>query len=243
MIDIHCHILYGVDDGSFNLEETVKMAGIAEKGGTQAIIATPHSNATDSYINHWNDGFDEKIALINKTLAERGIDITVYRGQEIFCAGRYAELLSEGNLITLNNSRYPLVEFGFHEDSDEAYAMAERLTAEGYVPIVAHPERYGFVFEEDDAAERLKSIGCLLQINKGSLKGSFGFQAQRVAHRLLEDGFADFVASDAHSPYMRTPFLANAREMISEEYSPDYAELLLSENPRLVIENKEILTY
>ena len=228
MIDIHCHILYGVDDGSFNLEETVKMAGIAEKGGTKAIIATPHSNVTDSYINHWNDGFDEKIALINKTLAERGIDIKVYRGQEVFCAGRYAELLSEGNLITLNNSRYPLIEFGFHEDSDEAYAMAERLVAEGYVPIVAHPERYGFVFEEDDAAERLKSIGCLLQINKGSLN---------------EDGFADFVASDAHSPYMRTPFLANAREMISEEYSPDYAELLLSENPRLVIENKEILTY
>ena len=64
-----------------------------------------------------------------------------------------------------------------------------------------------------------------------------------MAHRLVADGFADFVASDAHSPYMRTPFLANVREMLSEEYSPDYAELLLSENPRLVIENKEILTY
>lgn len=243
MLDIHCHILYGVDDGSFSLEETVKMAGIAEQGGTNAIVATPHSNVPDLYQNHWSTDFDLKIELINKALAENGIDLKVYRGQEIFCAGRFAELLSEGKLITLNNSRYPLVEFDFYENSRTAYAMLRRLKADGYVPIVAHPERYEFVFEEDDAAMRLKEIGCLLQINKGSLKGSFGYQAKRVAHRLVADGFADFVASDAHSPYMRTPFLANVREMLSEEYSPDYAELLLSENPRLVIENKEILTY
>lgn len=243
MIDIHCHILYGVDDGSFSLEETVKLAEIAEQGGTEAIIATPHSNVPDSYINHWNNDFEEKIVLINKALAERGIDITVYRGQEIFCAGRFEELMSEGKLITLNNSRYPLIEFDFYERSHEAYVMAARLAAQGYVPIVAHPERYQFICEEEEAAERLKDIGCLLQVNKGSLKGSFGFKAQRAAFRLLDEGLADFVASDAHSPYMRTPFLGNVREMISEEFSPDYAELLLSENPGLVIENKEILTY
>lgn len=243
MLDIHCHILYGVDDGSFSLEETVKMAGIAKQGGTKAIVATPHSNVPDLYRNHWSAELEEKVALINKTLAERGVGVTVYRGQEIFCAGRFAELLSEGELITLNNSRYPLVEFDFCENSRAAYSMLMRLAANGYVPIVAHPERYEFVFEEDDAAMRLKDIGCLLQVNKGSLKGSFGVQAQRVAHRLIGDGIADFVASDAHSPYMRTPFLANVRDMLSEEYSHDYAELLLSENPRLVIENKEILTY
>lgn len=243
MIDIHCHILYGVDDGSFSLEETVKMVKIAEQGGTRAIIATPHSNVPDLYQNHWNTEFDLKLELINKALGENGIDVKVYRGQEIFCSGRFAELLYDGELITLNNSRYPLVECDFYENSRTAYAWLSRLAANGYVPIVAHPERYEFVFEEDDAAMRLKEIGCLLQINKGSLSGAFGREAQQVAHRLLEDGMADFVASDAHSPYMRTPFLANVRDMISEEYSPDYAQLLLNENPMRVLKNKKILTY
>ncbi len=243
MIDIHCHILYGADDGSFSLEETVKMVKIAEQGGTRAIIATPHSNVPDLYQNHWNTEFDLKIELINKALDENGIDVKVYKGQEIFCAGRFAELLFTGELITLNDSRYPLIEFDFYENSRTAYSRLSRLVAKGYVPIVAHPERYEFVSEEEDAAMKLKEIGCLLQINKGSLSGAFGREAQKVAHRLLEDSMADFVASDAHSPYMRTPFLANVRDMLSEEYSPDYARLLLNENPMHVLKNKEILTY
>lgn len=243
MIDIHCHILYGVDDGSFALEETVKMVRIAEQGGTKAIIATPHCNIHGLFENHWNSDFDLKIQEINEKLSSEGINVEVFKGQEIFCSDNFDELLLNGELITLNNSRYPLVEFDFYEDSRTAYEMLNRLVAKGYVPIVAHPERYEFFFEEDDAAMRLKEIGCLLQVNKDSLNGNLGVKAKRVARKLIGNGNADFVASDAHSPYMRTPFLTDVRDMLSEVYSPDYAELLLNVNPRLVLENKEILSY
>lgn len=243
MVDIHCHILYGVDDGSDDLAETVEMLRLAERGGTVKVIATPHSNVPGSYRNYWCAELESRLALINSELKREGVGIEVYPGQEIFTTPETAGLLREGKLITLNGSRYALVEFDFYEYSVEAYAMLGQIKAEGYVPIVAHPERYAFVCEEDDAAMRLKDLGCLLQVNKGSLKGSFGMRAKREAYRLLDDGLADFVASDAHSPYVRTPFLADAHEAISVMYSRDYADMLFKTNPSLVLENKEIFGF
>lgn len=243
MVDIHCHILYGVDDGSDDLAETVEMLRLAERGGTSKVIATPHSNVPGSYRNHWCPELEGRLAAVNSELKREGVGVEVYPGQEIFSTPDTARLLREGKLITLNFSRYALVEFDFYEYSVEAYAMLGQIAAEGYVPVVAHPERYAFVCEEDDAALRLKDMGCLLQVNKGSLKGSFGMRAKRAAHSLLADGFADFVASDAHSPYVRTPFLADAHEAISVMYSRDYADLLLKTNPSLLLDNKEIYAF
>lgn len=243
MVDIHCHILYGVDDGSDDLAETVEMLRLAERGGTSKVIATPHSNVPGSYRNHWCPELEGRLAAVNSELKREGVGVEVYPGQEIFSTPDTARLLRDGKLITLNFSRYALVEFDFYEYSVEAYAILGQIAAEGYVPVVAHPERYAFVCEEDDAALRLKDMGCLLQVNKGSLKGSFGMRAKRAAHRLLADGFADFVASDAHSPYVRTPFLADAHEAISVMYSRDYADLLLKTNPSLLLDNKEIYAF
>lgn len=240
MFDIHCHILHGVDDGSDSFEESVKMVKIAESGGTSAIIATPHSNVPGSYQNHWNITLAAQITMLNSRLSAEGVSVRIFPGQEIFAAGSFLSLLKSGKLLTLNNSVYPLVEFDFYEYSESVYMKLEQLVAEGFVPIVAHPERYAFVNEEEDAIIRLKDIGCLLQVNKGSLKGSFGRAAHFSAHRLLASQLADFVASDGHGPYVRTPYLEDVHEMISEMYSLDYAELLLRDNPKLVIENKKI---
>lgn len=240
MIDIHCHILYGLDDGSDNLEESVKMAKLAETGGTKIIVATPHSNVPSSFQNLWSNDIASRLNTLNSRLAADGVKVKVFPGNEIFAAGNFLSLLKSGKLLTLNNSVYPLVEFDFNEFSSSVYIKLQQLVAEGYIPIVAHPERYAFVSEEADAVSRLKSIGCLLQINKGSLKGGFGRAAYFAAHNIIEHQLADFVASDAHSPFMRTPYLADAHEMISELCSVDYAELLLYKNPRLVLENKKI---
>lgn len=243
MTDIHCHILFGLDDGSAGLDESVKMASLAYSGGTRRIIATPHCNIPDSYRNYWNDDINDRLLALRHAVEKEGIDIKIYPGNEIFCAGRFISLLKHGALRTLNDSRYALVEFDFDEYSASAYMKLEQLAAEGYVPVVAHPERYGFTAEEPDAVMRLKDIGCLLQVNKGSLKGAFGYEARRTALRIMDERLADFVASDAHSPYMRTPYLADADEMISEMYSDDYARLVLWDNPAAVIEDKKILAF
>lgn len=243
MIDIHCHLIFGADDGSDSIGESLEMAGIALRGGTRYIVATPHSNIPDSYSNYWDETLRKKFVDLNAALKESGMKIKVYPGQEIFCAGDFEELLKKGLLRTINGSRYPLVEFDFYEDSRSVYSKLSRLLGMGYTPIIAHPERYAFVSEDEYSPEKLRRMGCLLQINKGSLNGYFGRSCYEVSHSMLDRHLADFVASDAHSPYMRTPYLGDVHEMISEEYSADYAHLLLESNPLAVLNNKKTNHY
>lgn len=240
MIDIHCHILPGLDDGSDNIEESVRMARLAVDGGTRAIIATPHSNIPGSYQNHCDKAYVIAFRDLQKRLEEEKIPLKILPGHEIFAAENFIELIKSKKLLTLNNSVYPLVEFGFTEHSDSVFEKIEMLLAEGFTPIVAHPERYAFTAEDIFAPFRLKNMGCLLQINKGSLKGSFGREAYFASHAIIENELADFIASDAHSPYMRTPFLADAYDIVSEIRSENYAELLLVQNPIKVLQNKKI---
>lgn len=243
MFDIHCHILYGLDDGADSLDDSVKMISLAYEGGTRAIIATPHCNVPNSYRNYHSQLFNDRLAEISDRLARQKIDVALYPGQEVFCSGRLISMLREGKIITLNSSRYILVEFDFSENSASAYVKLEQLVSEGLVPVVAHPERYAFVCEEPDAAMRMKDIGCLLQVNKGSIKGAFGRPAFSAARHILNERLADFVASDGHSPYVRTPYLADAFEIVCDACSMDYAELLFEENPRAVINNEEIYPF
>ncbi len=240
MYDLHCHILFGVDDGADSAEESIRMARIACESGTKGIAATPHCNISEYDRNEWTSEFTRKIIMLNSTLEQLDIPVKIYPGQEIFCGEDVPKLLKSKKLITLNGSRYVLVEFDFGEFSENVYSRIERIMAEGYVPIVAHPERYGFVQEDPNAAYRLKNMGCLLQINKGSVKGGFGRGAFLAASGILQYQLADFIASDAHGPFVRTPFMADAHEYISERFSAEYADILFKINPVRVLKNKMI---
>ena len=240
MIDIHCHILDGVDDGSYCLAESVEMAKVAAESGTEQIIATPHANAPGRGELPWGDMLVKKLAGLNKKLKEKKIPLTVCPGQEVFCTGDILRLLESGEIITLNGSRYLLAEFDFYSRAESILDRCDMLLSAGVVPVVAHPERYEALKEDEDTAYRLKRRGCLLQLNSGSLFGDFGRSSERAAHGFLAEGLADFIASDAHSPYVRTPFMADVHEMVSDMYSLDYAELLFSENPGLLLRDKEI---
>ncbi|MBQ6118685.1 MAG: tyrosine protein phosphatase [Clostridia bacterium] len=243
MIDIHCHILDGVDDGSYCLPESVEMARIACESGTRTIVATPHANAPGTSGNAWGETLGKKLATLNEKLQTERIPVRVCPGQEVYCAGDVVSLLRKGSVITLNASRYLLIEFDFFAHSDTILDQCDELIAAGTVPVIAHPERYEALKENEQTAYRLKRRGCLMQLNSGSLFGVFGRSAQRTAHDFLAESLADFIASDAHSPYVRTPFMADAHEMVSEMYSLDYAELLFRENPLLLVNGKEIKTF
>lgn len=240
MYDIHCHVIYGVDDGADTVAESVNMLRMAYESGTDAVVATPHCNIPDMYENFWGAELEKKFNEIKAALSDEKIPIELYKGQEIFCCGEFIEGLKSGKLITLNSSRYPLVEFRFNEHAASVYSKLESIIAEGYVPVVAHPERYHFVAESPDAPEKLKKMGCLLQINKGSLTGKFGESVKSVAHKIVARRLASVVASDGHGPYMRTPSLGDVHEYISERYSSSYADLLLVENPKAILNNLTI---
>ncbi len=239
MIDIHCHILFGVDDGSFGLSESVEMAKVAAASGTTDIIATPHANAPDMDSNEWGENLENRLNTLNSALMDARIPVAVHPGQELFCSGDIIPRIKNGDFITLNKSRYILVEFDFYSSIEPILEYCEELVSIGLVPVIAHPERFAAVKEDEYSVNRLKKRGCLLQVNAGSLFGAFGRTSESIAHELMDGMLADFVASDAHSPYVRTPFIADAHEMISEMYSPEYAELLLHDNPARVLADKE----
>ncbi|MBR3817967.1 MAG: hypothetical protein IKJ41_02360 [Clostridia bacterium] len=240
MVDIHCHILPGFDDGADNIEESLRMARIAAGGGTKAIIVTPHSNIPDSYQNYLDKFYVDTFKELKAKIKEQKIPLEIYPGHEIFATDDIIEPIKRKRLLTLCGSDYPLVEFGFRERSESVYQKLQILVAEGLTPIIAHPERYAFVFENGSAPLILKKMGCLLQVNKGSLKNKFGSNAYDVSQALIRREVADFVASDAHSPYMRTPYLADAHEIVCELHSEQYADLLLSINPRKILKNEKI---
>lgn len=243
MIDIHCHILPGMDDGAGNMSDAIEMAECAASTGIKRIIATPHSNIPGGYRNYWGLSMQHDIKILQDEINQRNIPVTIYCGQEVFLASGFMELLHEGKLITLNQSRYMLVEFDMRERADVAYRKLQQLISAGYIPIVAHPERYEFVNEQKDAVYRMKDLGALLQVNKGSLKGRFGKKEMNTAIEIVETFQADFIASDAHSQYSRTPYLADVHEFVSETYSSDYGDLLLKVNPQKVLNNETIYSF
>ena len=240
MIDIHCHILPQMDDGSGSYHDSIEMAQLAATSGTRGIVVTPHCNIPDAFGNYWTAEVQAVLNKLQKAVNDRNIPITFFRGQEIFLTSDVLPLLKEGKLIPIHYSRYLLVEFNPYENASVAVRKLQKLTAEGYIPIVAHPERYPFVQEQGDLVYRMKELGCLLQINKGSLKGRFGRKAMKSAFEILKNYDADFIASDGHSQYSRTPYLADAYEIVSERFSADYADFLLNDNPQKVLKNERI---
>lgn len=240
MVDIHCHILHRIDDGATDFLTSVNMAKLAECNGTTAIAATPHCNIPDMHGECDVALIKSRVDQLNTELRAMGSGLTVYTGSEIFAAGDVAGMLKAGKLLTLNDSVYPLVEFDFYEHSASVYIKLQEICAEGFVPIIAHPERYAFVNEDDTAVERLKSMGCLIQVNKGSLSGKFGHKVSLTAHSILVKGQADLMASDAHSPVVRTPVLNDAYRLVGQLYTMDYAQLLFNINPTKVINNQKI---
>lgn len=240
MFDIHCHILPGIDDGSGNLNDSVEMAQLAAESGTKGIVATPHCNIPGMFENYRSTELEEKLRMLRQALAERNIPVKIYSGQEVFLSKHFEEHLKKGDFITLNNSRYMLAELDFRINEKAAVSKLEKIVSCGYVPVVAHPERYGFVIENPDAIKRICSAGGLIQLNSGSLTGEFGHFIQKTANLIVRNGLADFIASDAHSQYSRTPNLARVHELICGNLSYDYADVLFKINPVKVLNNEII---
>lgn len=234
MIDLHSHILPELDDGSQSLQESLAMARMAVDSGVTAMTATPHcadDRAREVY---------EAWKLLRQALKETRIPLKLFLGMEIFGTEDTLQLLQEGKLFTLNGSRYPLIEFSFHSDGDRETRILRSLCKAGFRPVIAHPERYFFVQYDPEFLNRWYRMGCLMQVNRGSLLGRFGTHAQELAEELVARNFAAVVASDAHSPQIRTTWMADVRTLVSREFSRACARTLLLENPIRILKDDPI---
>lgn len=240
MIDIHCHILPGVDDGAENEQESIIMADIAAESGTKELIMTPHCCAPRGFANLDKPALEAEFAALRACAARCRIPIKLHCGMEVFAANDFEALLDSGLLFTLAGSDYLLIEFAFDEMGMFIERCVQAVLSRGLTPIIAHPERYYFMQDEPEFMRHCALDGAKLQLNCASLDGGFGRSAKRAAHWALEHGCAHFIASDAHGPFMRSPALDAGYDLIEDLYGHDAAELLFCLNPAAVIKNRKV---
>ena len=231
MIDIHAHILPGIDDGSPSMDESMLMIEQAEDDGISTIFATPHTNLVRGHENYWQPDLIETYEILKQNAANYGLTIEILPGMEIYCTEQVPDLIRDGLLIGLNHTNHYLIEFDFTSDVLWCTRMINRLRRMDVVPVIAHPERYDCIQNFPNAAPLWCEMGCELQLNRGSLFGKFGRSAWECATRLLDERLVTYIASDAHRSYLRTTRLKQAWDFLSEEYSSDLAEELLVINP------------
>ena len=240
MVDIHCHILHQYDDGSPSLSESLEMARMAAESGTTDIAVTPHfvgMSASLKDLPLLMDHFQE----LSQAIARAQIPVTLHPGAEILCLPETAELARRKLLPTIGDTHYLLVEFYFDESLRYMDEMLHRIHSAGYIPVVAHPERYDAIQQDPLMLQRWFRSGYVLQLNKGSILGAFGRRAERAAHIILEAGLAHLIASDAHSSSRRTPHMKALHRWLDHNLSADYARILTEENPRRIIRGEALV--
>ncbi len=240
MIDIHAHILPGIDDGAADMNSALEMASLAVESGVTILVATPHSSVYGRQQNHWDQNLIQRVLDFRAALEKENIPLKVAPGMEIFGTPEVAQLLKQRKMLGLNGSDYPLIEFAFSNYAAQATEILEDVLAIGMRPVVAHPERYTYVQKDPSILNLWVEMGCLLQVNKGSLMGSFGRNEKYLAWELVERNFAFAVASDAHSPTVRTTWMKDVQQLLAEEFSEQTANKLLYSNPLKLLKHETI---
>ncbi|HEY5561916.1 MAG TPA: CpsB/CapC family capsule biosynthesis tyrosine phosphatase [Clostridiaceae bacterium] len=214
MIDMHCHIIPGIDDGSRSIGVSESMLRIASAQGTKTIIATPHYYK-GYYENNYED-VKNQTASLNQFAKELNIDIEILPGQEILLDKYTLQGYKEGILSGLNGTKYMLAEFSMDKMPKDSLDILYELRLLGVKIIIAHPERYVFIIESPKLINSFIEEGCLFQLNSGSITGIFGKKVKETSQLLLGHGVYSFIASDAHSDGGRNPGLKDAFYMASQ---------------------------
>lgn len=240
MIDIHCHILPAFDDGASNLAESMAMARMAVSSGVTGIVATPHFPGESSSLSRLKS-LMERYERLEQAIQQENLPLTLYPGAEIRCLPETPHLAAKKALPTIGNSNYLLTEFYFNESPAYMNQMLDALMDLGYEIVVAHPERYQAIQQDPQLARAWFEHGCVLQLNKGSLLGSFGSRVQMAADQLLSQGLAHLIASDGHGADRRTPHMGALMQLINERCTPEYAQILLERNPARIVEGRPMV--
>jgi protein-tyrosine phosphatase len=233
MIDIHCHLLPNVDDGPTSWEESLEMARVASKDGIRVAVTTPH------WIRgtRWEPSPDEikkKVEELNKKLKENEIPLTVLPGMEVGISGNLTKLVSSGEVLTLGESRYLLIEIPFVSLPFGIEEVIFNLKAGGIYPILAHPERNQELQRNPKRILELVKAGAFVQVTAGSFCGHFGEQAKRCIIQFAKLGVIHAVASDAHSMKERPPVVTGGLRVLEEFIGREEVEVLLANTYRFI---------
>lgn len=237
MIDIHNHILFGVDDGAENVEDSMNLIKEEVAKGVSHIILTPH-------LKHKTNYFPDKIIhnfneLKENVIKER-IDIKLYLGNEIYVDSDFYDILETREFNTLAGSDYILIEFSLTNTPENIAEICYEIKIKGYMPIIAHVERYSVFYGNEQLLKDVLAEGALLQVNASTVINKEGKESKKFADNLLKRGLVSFIASDVHNTTSRKFFLDKAYHKVSKVCGKEYAEKIFRLNQLKIIENMSI---
>ena len=233
MIDVHTHILPGIDDGSRNIRQTIDMIKEAYSAGFTDIITTSH------YIDgHFDIDKNDRQILIDNIQDLLKYKIKLHNGAESYIIPDLVELYNNNTIPTLANSRYTLFELPMNSDILYLDNIIEEFLSNDYIPVIAHPERYGFVQRDIERAFQMIEIGALLQCNYGSFIGTYGVEAQKTAIKLLKKDKISFLGSDTHRPESVYTRINEVLTKIEKTVGYKKVEQITVTNPQKIIDNE-----
>ncbi len=239
MIDLHAHILYDIDDGPDTLYESMRLCEMGVEYGIDSIVATSHltdPGEVDVFVRRRN----ERILRLREEIEKRELPLRLYAGAEVYVEDSIytAKHLDR---VTINNSRYLLVEFDFHDVSPRRLVRyVDTIFSMDLVPIIAHPERYSFLQADFGLVDFLVQRGALFQVNADSLAGLTGFEEFDLAYRMVRHNAASFIASDAHSHLGRANDLLRMIRSFPPDIPRESLDYMLNTAPRHVLANKDL---
>ena len=236
--DMHCHILPGIDDGARDFTTSIGMLRTEASEGVDRIICTPHykpgrHNASPRRIQELTEMLQERVDIEN-------LGITLYIGNEILYSDETPELLEWGKVLTLADSDHVLIEFYPHDQFRRIRNAVYELVTAGFVPVIAHAERYAELLKHPEYVRELSEMGAMIQLNASSVTGRHGAGVRTFCAKLLKEGRVDFIATDAHDLKGRAPALAACRKHVAAHYGEAYADKIFYGNALSVMEADDL---
>lgn len=238
MIDLHCHILPGIDDGAESLAVSLEMARMAVADGVTVVACTPH--ILPGLYHNTGPQIREAVMRLQHIFDQEGVPLRVVPGADVHITPDMVAGLDSGHLLALADSRYVLVEPPHHVAPVHMEDLFFNLQAAGYVPVLTHPERLSWIRSHYGLITRLVRSGVWMQITAGSLAGAFGRNAQYWAERMLDEGHVHFLATDAHDTRRRPPDLGRGYRLAARRVGEREAEHLVLTRPRGVLANQAV---
>lgn len=236
MIDLHCHILPGIDDGAPDLSTSLEMAKALVADGVSAVACTPHI-LPGLYANS-GPQIRQAIQQLRQTLESEGIPLQLVEGADNHIVPDFVEQLRLGNLLSLADTRYVLVEPPHRVAPPRLEDLFFNICAAGYVPILTHPERLSWIEAHYPVIQRLIRAGVWMQVTAGSLAGAFGRNARYWGERMLDEGCVHILATDAHDMRRRPPNLSEGRWLAAKRVGEAEAQNLVLNRPKNVLLNE-----
>ena len=231
-VDIHCHLVCGIDDGSKSWDETLAMARMATQDGIGTIVVTPHQLGNFGH-NH-GDLIRQRTAELQQFLDQNDVPLTVLPGADVRIEEGLVAKIRNGQVVSLADHRkHVLLELP-HEIYVPLEKLLIELNAAGMIGILSHPERNAGIQAEPRLVGPLVDRGCLMQVTAGSLLGAFGPQVQKLSDWLVTEGLVHFVSTDAHGPKSRRPLLRQAYDRVTQLVGSHAADQMFCSNPAAV---------